>query len=492
MKNPLIALILLLALAAGLRLYDLGAKSFWSDEGMIWWIAQGAVEYDAPASYAWTLGWGNRLVGWNEFAGRLPSVVYGILFVISIYVIVSAFFNLRAGWIAGLIAAVSAFLVPISQELRVYSLLGLLILWALGIFLKLSQEEKIRAGWWAALLAVSLAGQWAHCFFIFVLGFFGLILTWRRGWKIGGTYWAITGAAVLVSLPQLLNTLSLAGSRPHTGAADLAHLAMNARRLGFSYFSFFFGDYLVNLPPSIREYLPTHPGRLMIAAVMTISTGAIFFIILKTLSRITRGGSFQAYVLRVMICMAAAFSLLFLIVDVSSPAHLIFVYIPLLILLAASWERTQSRIKWVVAALFLVLTAVSLGDYYRSPTFACERADWRGAGELLKRDLKADDAVLFFRSRDAYHTLRFYLPDLTHDVYYIPRHNPKAAKDAALIAWWTDTSPDQKVQSLLGKHPRVWLMESDPPGGKRIRLTEYSGRRWDFGENLGVRLIIGE
>lgn len=487
-----VALFLILALAAALRLILLGHKIFSADEGIAWWMALGKIEHDAPLIYHWAFNWAIPLFGWKEFAGRLPSAWFGFLSIPVIYAVGRTCFDRRFGLWAAFIAAISAYLVPLSQEMRIYSLLGLEILLTLWIFLHLLRDPRAHSGWWIALLLVGIAGQYTHCFFIFVLGYFGLALVLSGGaqWQRNGIrYLIVLIAVLLLSLPELLRTFSVAGERPYVYAADFFHLKMNAYRVLRSYYCFLFGDYLTNHPGSIVPFLRTHPFHLGVALVMMSAWITIAFLSIKEIRKFARGNDYRATVVRILTGMLVAFTLLFLVVDVSTSGHLIFIYVPFFFLAAIYWTCAHGKAKSIVVTLFLFLTAISLISYYRSPFFAYERADWRAAGKILEGALKDDDALLILRARNAYYTLKFYFPGLNSDVHYYPRHDPEAMKNQALMDWWNKKSPQEQVDSLLESHKRVWVAESNLRWRPSKEAAKYIYRTWDLGYNLQLHLI---
>lgn len=488
-------MIAILSIGVVLRLLLLGDKPFWADEGVGWWMALGEIEHDAPAIYGYAFGWAAQLFGWNEFAGRLPSVLFGVLSVAVIYAIGKSVFNRRFGLYAAALASISAYLIPLSQEMRIYSLLGLEMWLALWFFLMILRDERAHTGWWTGLLLVGIAGQYTHCFFIFVLIYLGAVLIVVRGWGWRShqiKYLAVIIAVLLLALPELLNTFSAAGERRTLFAADFYHLKMNALRVILSYFCFLFGDYLTNLPGTIIPYLKVHSFRLVTGLAMTGAWIALGFLASKQSLRMARRGDFQALVVRIFIGMLAVFTLLFVVIDVSTSGHLIFVYVPFVFLLATFWTRRHGALKMVITVLFLVLTSTALVTHYTSSTFACERADWRAAGDLLERRLETDDAVLILRARNAYYTLKFYLPEMKGDLYYQPRHDPALSENEELMDWWVQTSFDEKVSSLLGDHSRVWVVESELAWEPGEGLDDCAIQRWDFGYNLQVHLVETE
>jgi 4-amino-4-deoxy-L-arabinose transferase-like glycosyltransferase len=474
-----------------LRLLLLRDKSLWADEGVGWWMALGEIEHDAPAIYRYAFGWAVQLFGWNEFASRLPSALFGVLSVAVIYAIGKSVFDRRFGLYAAALSSISAYLIPLSQELRIYSLLGLELWLVLWCFLMILRDEQAHIGWWIGFLLVGIAGQYTHCFFIFVLLYLGAVLIFIRGWEWRPhhfKYLAVIVIVLLLALPEVLNTLTVASERRIIYAGDLSHLKMSVFRVLRAYFGFLFGDYLTNLPGTIIPYLKIHPIRLATGLAMTGTWIALGFLASKQSLRMARRGDFQALGVRIFIGMMGVFTLLFVVIDVSTSGHLIFVYVPFVFLLATFWRR-HGALTMIITSLFLVLTATSLIAHYTSPTFVHERADWRAAGTLLKQKLESTDTVLLLRGRDAYYTLKFYFPGMKCDLYYQPRHDPALLESEKLMNWWAQASFDEKVSSLLGDHTRVWVLESELAWNPGEGLDDCAIQRWDFGYNLQVHLV---
>jgi len=490
--SPALMLVLSILLAAALRLCLLGHKTFSADEGIAWWMALGEIEHDAPAVYRWVFGGAIRLFGWNEFAGRFPSALFGLLSIPVIYAIGRTCFNSRFGLYAAFFAAISAYLVPLSQEMRIYSLLGLETLLTLWIFLRILREPQVRWGWWIALLTVGLAGQYTHCFFIFVLGYLGLALLLvkqPRKWQDALKYLVIIIVVVLLSLPELLKSFSVAADRPHVYAADFYHLKMNTWRLLRSYFCFLFGDYFTNRPGSIGPFLRSHPIQIGVALLMIGTWISVAFSGLRAALFMARGDGFQAQIARVLLGMLISFSLLFVLVDVSTSGHLIFVYIPFLLLMTAFWANGRTMIRRRVLIIFLLLTGISFASYYRLPYFAYERADWRSAGRMLGSEFRPDDALLILQARNAYYTVKFYDPSITGDIYYYPRHERATLQSRDLWDWWNKKSPQEKVDSLLSTHNRVWVLESNLKWQPEIHPPIQTCQTRDLGYDLQLHLI---
>lgn len=163
---PLIAV---LALAAGLRLFNLGEHSLWYDEQVSSLIAVGVgiTQPMAPEGHPFTPRdfWshntlssvvrttindgGNNLAynvllhywsaafGSSDFLVRLPSAIFGVLIVFVIYRLALNLASHRVAILAAALASLHPFLIRYSQEARSYSLATLCTLIASVIFWKL-------------------------------------------------------------------------------------------------------------------------------------------------------------------------------------------------------------------------------------------------------------------------------------------------------------------------------------------------------------------
>ncbi|HRO91435.1 MAG TPA: glycosyltransferase family 39 protein, partial [Promineifilum sp.] len=138
----LLILLLLILLGYWLRVHNLDAFSFWTDEGLTpersgYAIAQilrndiliqGVVTTDThPPLYYLILHLTRQLFGLSDFAFRYPSVLFGVLLIPLLYQLGRRMGGRAVGLIAALLAAVNPLQVYYSQEARMYSLLLLLV-----------------------------------------------------------------------------------------------------------------------------------------------------------------------------------------------------------------------------------------------------------------------------------------------------------------------------------------------------------------------------
>jgi len=128
-----LALLIVLALAAFLRFYDLGEESLWVDEiySLSFVSAEDATEVVSltyaedyhPPGYHLVLYYWRVLAGESEAALRFPSAVAGVFSVLTIYMLGRRLYSEREGIAAALFMAVLRYPVFYSQEARSYSLI---------------------------------------------------------------------------------------------------------------------------------------------------------------------------------------------------------------------------------------------------------------------------------------------------------------------------------------------------------------------------------
>ena len=181
----LIALLLILLLAAGLRLYRLDAQSLWYDEGAsvgyalrtpgdIW--RNTAADIHPPGYYLLLSRWVGPL-GTSELALRGLSVVFGLLLVAQVYSLGRALFHPTVGLLAGALIAIDPFHVYYSQEARMYTLLASLGAASMWLFIQwletLQQPAAHRRRPWlllAGLVLVNAAGLYTHYIYPLFIG----------------------------------------------------------------------------------------------------------------------------------------------------------------------------------------------------------------------------------------------------------------------------------------------------------------------------------
>ncbi len=224
--------LLVLLLAAALRLHEAGAQSLWNDEGnsvvqagrSLADIALHAARDIHPPGYYWLLHLWVRLTGTSELALRMLSALAGILTAALLYAAGRRLFGRTAGLVAALILALSGFSIWYAQETRMYALLAL---WGAAALLLLAALAQ-RPGWQCvtALALVNAAGLWTHYAWPFVMLAQGTVaLLWLEGAGLRSAvtrrrWLSFAGAmalATLLFLPWLPTALASVTGWPATG-----------------------------------------------------------------------------------------------------------------------------------------------------------------------------------------------------------------------------------------------------------------------------------
>jgi len=167
-----IAALLIVLLAYGVRVHQLGTQSLWNDEGSAYAqatrpldaIAQNAAADIHPPLYYWALHVWRALSGDSEWALRALSALASTLIVALVYRIGQRLYSAPVGLMAALFVALNTFQIYYAQEARMYALLALWAaasLWAL-IALTLNDSPRARTRAAVALALFNAAGLWTQ------------------------------------------------------------------------------------------------------------------------------------------------------------------------------------------------------------------------------------------------------------------------------------------------------------------------------------------
>jgi 4-amino-4-deoxy-L-arabinose transferase-like glycosyltransferase len=145
-----LTLVVLLLLAFALRLYRVGDRSVWWDEGWSVWVArqplveiaqQTGHDVHPPLYFSLLHGW--RIgAGDSEFGLRAFSAYLGTLTVAAAYLVGRAVGGKKLGLLAALFLTVSRFHIIWSQEIRMYSLAALLAVLAAWAAIRVWERQR--------------------------------------------------------------------------------------------------------------------------------------------------------------------------------------------------------------------------------------------------------------------------------------------------------------------------------------------------------------
>ncbi len=206
-----LALPAVILLGITLRLYDLGAESFWVDEVTMVRVAGGspqsifaAAQGGRPPVYVLAAHYWLQAFGTTEGAARALSALFGCISLPLMYLVGRRLFGREVGLISTLLMAVSEFQIYVSQDLRYYSLF---LLFALLSYLFLVRAlERSRHLDLALYAGASALMFYTHTYGIFVLAAQGLYLAvrWRElsrtlvGWLMTLAFLALAVAPGLL------------------------------------------------------------------------------------------------------------------------------------------------------------------------------------------------------------------------------------------------------------------------------------------------------
>ena len=374
-RNALV-LILLTFAGAWLRLWHLGAKSLWLDEGAtvalaraswphfawVWWHGEAELQ---TIYFLLMRGWVHG--GLSEYWLRLPSALFAIASIPLLYVVARKFMGATAALAAAALLAFSPTHIYFSQEARSYTLAILLVL--LSTYFFLLAVEGGRARDWAMWTVFGIAAFYAHDFaaLVIVVQAASLLfkpspVPWRKLLLCGSITFlaAIPGLTYpLRASPENLHFVWM----PRGSPKEIWHLAM------------FFGG-----------------SGIKVAFALALWIAGIVAILRKR-----RRAEAETWWRGMLIMLWAILPPLILgLISLRQPLFLdryMVFSLPAAILLAGLGIDLLRRceIGVLLATVLCLLSIPTILKQYEKP-----REDWRGASNLILSSAAPGDAVVFF------------------------------------------------------------------------------------------------
>jgi mannosyltransferase len=397
---PLV-LVIVCAVAAGLRLYHIGHKSYWLDEavslelaGWPWQAFKATIrstEANMVLYYTLLRPW-VRIGGEGETWARLLSCVFGVLTVPALYLVGRRLFSRPTAVVAAAMLALDTGAVWASQEARSYALLVLLTTTSWWLLLRAAEERPGRraASAWGLYLGTGALAVYAHFYAVLVLAAQGIVLlfiklpSWRAQAADSPVRKRVPLAVIVgcgVALIGALWPLGLFLARPHHNIDWIAngargfHAALEAIKKPI-------------LHPTVTRarnelYVLAVTGPLVVLAVWGTAS---------VRSTRWRWGLLLLWLGVPIICSVVVSVTLQPIID---PRYLTICLPPLCLLAAGAlmqiWPRWPA---YAALALLLVADIGSLDDYYRTT----QNEDWRGVTEYVLARAQPGDYALFYAS----------------------------------------------------------------------------------------------
>ena len=492
--------VLLILLAFGTRVHRLEAQSLWNDEGNSLRLAQRSAadlieaagrDIHPPGYYLALKAW-IAVAGESEFGLRFLSALQGVLAVAVAAALGRTLFGRGAGWIAGLLAALSPFAVYYSQETRMYAQLGLLSAASMALFVRWVSEKSFSpqraqgtqrsifkrpralcvlcgspAG--IALALVNAAGLYTQYSFPFTLLAQGVLFAlWSAGLagadrrRAAVAYVALNGVALALFLPWLPTAWHQVAGWPRTGV-DLAlseqvrtvltwiTYGNTAGEMGWGWF----------VPPGLLALAALRMGWRAMTPLVWALVGIV---------ALFASGAYREANLKFLLPVQIAAALLI----GGGTSRL--------------WRTARPVPRRIAAAALGVVLAgqiAALDALYYNPAYA--RDDYRAIAARILADPRPGDAVIL-DAPNQWETFTYYY-DGEAPVYPLPRG--LGGDDAATRA---------EVEDILARHRRIFALfwgqdERDPRQVVQTALDAGAypiESKWYGDVRLAVYAVLGD
>lgn len=426
-RKTIFLLILIILVGTFLRVHDLGTESFWTDEAMTFQeitagsLAEGisilANKEGIPPGYTVFLYYWGQLFGHSEFSLRFPSVIAGMAAVVFTFLLGRLLFSEKVALIAALLSSTAMLQIVYSQEARLYSIYGLLVLASVYFFILAFVKGGTRKTWWAYIITTVLA-LWVNYLMLGIIFLQGVVVI---GKKLSWKKWLLSIFVFFLAFLPLINILlnqtilrhqAQLGALPRFGIPTfLAKFGLAFYALPFLTFILFFSIFLFF--PKFKKYFKPY-----MVVVFFVLIGIVYFLSLETLAR--------------------SFSLV---------RHSYFLVPVLYFLMAKTITSFKSvKIKSVVIILILVFNIFALSFYYTNTT----KPDWKNAADYINKETEGIPTLLFTRSGT--------------NVFLFSHYFSKEFNEITLPLTYKDEEINEGFTNAIKLNKEMWVISSRDEG----------------------------
>ncbi len=471
-------------LGALLLLWDLGSKSFWTDELVdytgitstdLWGILQGKSSVSQPFLHHVIMKLWMSVFDNSEFSLRFISTIPVIGSIPFVYLLTQRFFGQKIALVATLLTVTSPGVVLFSRMMRYNGWLALAVVVSVyTYFLLLDGSRQNRV--WVAYVLSSVGAAYLHYFGLLFLVGEGVLflLLWKRSrpalWR--GMLAVVTIA--LLYLPWIIVILSRPKSTAGSEAVEDPSISFGLSgfifRFGYPLYVFIFGETII----------PTHfwlvvPGMLAYLALTVLLV--IYLFKSKGWSR-ERQNVFAISLLLFFGLFIAAMATSTFIKDqtIGGAAKRVMFLAPLFyILFSVGLVRLKTRYMVALLAVPLLLNGVSLFNYYTNRDFINPNyiTPWREIVTSIKQDVAiapgsyevwtGDHAIVFYGG-DNFNTLEMTPVALSDSAWQDHLDKTLANPPQQIVVIWRDRGErltvdraDHAIELLKTKYQMVTI-----------------------------------
>jgi hypothetical protein len=397
-NNNLIVFIIIIG--SFLRIYRLGYKSLWVDEGITWALAKyHALSHGHPQLYFIIVGFFIRIFGENEFGLRLFSAVSGIGVLITTYFLTKKIFDYKTAYLATLFLALSPVAIFSSQNARMYPTAALGMLISSIFFFKAIENNKIFT--WILFSVFNAINMLIEHFTLFpLIAYFIFLIIFRRKYiKLIKRYIYSGIISVLLfsfDLSKSIMNLSMMTQGGYTSkfmAISLFPLELFKSLLYITcgYIGYPIGKSLVNQP---------HILLYVIFAYIIFAT-----LLIQGIISAYNHSDFG-------ICLIVTVFLTFFLQttlsgNVSYKLH--FVVVVAVMLMSKGFFALKRKFRYFILTFYLLILFMNLCYYYNLEYYPNHHENWRLAAKYLDEHAGNEDLIFTTGNRNGLFTLRYYM-----------------------------------------------------------------------------------
>lgn len=479
-------------LAFGLRLHDLTAYSFWTDEGLTPLrsgydvaqilrneiVIQGVVTKDThPPLYYLLLHGTQQLWGQSDFAYRYPSVLLGVLLLPFMFQLGRtlaravgkqrtrttyqeiSFSHQEMWW--GLTAVFLATINPLhlwySREARMYTLL---LLFTLAMTYALARAIEMRQQKWgqrelryllyyAVCAGLALYTHYTAIFLILAQSLFWLWLLWQQGLK------KVIVAAALLGLLALIPLWPFTVGRLLSGAQEANFYLVSPYIMLQDVVHGFGLGITVDFGQPLIRWLDVGLLTLLLLGLYRLRIGWLRLFLASYLLATVLGLMAGSWLIRPMYQGVRH-------ILIGSPAFLLLIAAGMLWAMRPRWPQPFTWLPGLAAAAVVITgPAIALNNLYNDPAYA--KDDFRALAAYVDERAGPNDVVVYNNAvLEPLHNFYQQRPDL--DTTSSPIYGTMARETAV-----------SQLTTLAATYDRIWFV-TDPPAD--LRDEEGLVRQW--------------